>query len=93
MEASNEKVAPRTVCIEWDIKSIGYIITDEKRVIPADEAKRLEKDLNLQGKGVHIFNMPEDLWSELSTEDWRRCQAIFDAELYAQQCADHHDNK
>ena len=73
--------------VEWELPSINHCITDEKRVVSNQEVK---KSGNLKGKGVHILDMPEDLWNELSQSDWRRCQVIWDQEEYARACENHH---
>lgn len=78
--------ARRTVMVDWELKSIRHVITDENRIIPNEEAKSDD----LQGKGIHILDMPDKLWSKLSHKDWQRCQAIWDQETYARQCRDHH---
>ena len=83
--------APRVVQVEWELDSIDYVITDENRVVPKLEAEKADiPDGGLQGKGVHILDMPNDLWNKLGKKDWRRCQAIWDQEIYAQQCENHH---
>ena len=74
--------------VDWKLPSINHVITDEKRVISNEE---VEKSDSLLGKGVHILDMPDDLWSKLSQSDWSRCQAIYDQEEYARECIKHHE--
>ena len=84
--------AIRAVQIEWELNSIDHVITDENRVVSREEANKADiPDGGLCGIGVHILDMPNDLWNKLDKKDWRRCQAIWDQEIYAQQCQNHHE--
>jgi len=86
--------AIRVVQIEWELNSIDHVITDENRVVSREEANKADiPDGGLRGMGVHITDLSDELWHKMDKKDWRRCQAIWDQEIYARQCENHHKSE